>query len=496
MVLVRRSLAQLARIARIAGVVAVAAVVVVTGATASAATAEDDDEAPKKPVVDPSVVPGPRILYGARPRPARDARDASACSTRTPVCVHATTRAQEGAALAILDAFERAWATETGALELPAPDVDPDTLAYDVFVTDAGDAALGGELATTTLEARDVRGAMDRARSFSTVDARVRPGCALDALAARSLARAIVFRAAPGTDDATARAQTSMIAGLVAPCAIALGADAAQTFQSRADRSIADPHGGSAVAEVHAADEPAAVATSRGDALYGEGGALVWWRLDWAYARAPGGLVLATWALAPTTTPLGARRWSHEPDVFDVLRASFKDRLSTGSTIHDLFLDVAVARAFMGAADDGLHAPETRSIGEAARVPLDWDLPWPTTPKRVAPRTPVAPSGASYLVIRRQGAPPGARLRVEIAWEEHALFRWALVKLDGAGRELGRVPIAAKERATEAQMTLVDLDGVDRILLVGANVGDPAYAFDPDEVVWEPHGWLVTVAAE
>jgi hypothetical protein len=284
-----------------------------------------------------------------------------------------------------------------------------------------------------------------------------------------------------------------MIAGLVAPCAIALGADAARAFQSRPDRSIADPYGGGDA--VHAPDEPPAT-PSRADALYGDGASLVWWRLDWAYARAPGGLVLATWALAPTMTPVGARRWAHEPDVFDVLRASFKDRLSTGSTIHDLFLDVAIARAFMGSADDGLHAPETRSLGDAARVPLDWDLPWPSAPKRVAPRIPVAPSGASYLVIRREGAPPGARLRVEIAWEEHALFRWALVKLDGRGRELGRVPIPAKERATEAQMTLVDLDGVDRILLVGVNAGDPAYAFDPDEAVWEPHGWLVTVAAE
>ena len=106
------------------------------------------------------------------------------------------------------------------------------------------------------------------------------------------------------------------------------------------------------------------------------------------------------------------------------------------------------------------------------------------------------PTGSSYVVIHREGAKPGARLRVEIVWEEHALFRWAFVKLDREGHEIGRVPIAAKERATEAQMTLVDLDGVDRVLLVGTNVGDPAYAFDPDEAAWEPHSWLLTVAAE
>jgi hypothetical protein len=106
------------------------------------------------------------------------------------------------------------------------------------------------------------------------------------------------------------------------------------------------------------------------------------------------------------------------------------------------------------------------------------------------------PSGASYILVRRAGARPEARLRVEIDWEEHALFKWALVKIDASGRELGRVPIATKERATEAQITLADLGAADRILLVGVNVGDPAYQFDPDDAVWEPHGWLVTIAEE
>jgi len=129
-------------------------------------------------------------------------------------------------------------------------------------------------------------------------------------------------------------------------------------------------------------------------------------------------------------------------------------------------------------------------------VPLDWDLPWPDRPRRIAPRAPVMPTGASYVVVRCAGARPGARLRVEIDWEEHALFRWTLVKQNAQGRELGRVPIATTDRATTAGMTLVGLDGVDRVLLVGVNAGDPAYAFDPDEEVWEPHGWLVTLAEE
>ena len=70
------------------------------------------------------------------------------------------------------------------------------------------------------------------------------------------------------------------------------------------------------------------------------------------------------------------------------------------------------------------------------------------------------------------------------------------MKLDAAGKELGRVVVPTRERATEASFTLVDVDAADRILLVGVNAGDPSYAFDPDDAVWEPHGWLLTVAQE
>jgi hypothetical protein len=195
-------------------------------------------------------------------------------------------------------------------------------------------------------------------------------------------------------------------------------------------------------------------------------------------------------------TAIGVPRWVNEPDTFDVLRSTFKGALATGGTVDDLWLDFGVARAFLGNADDGLHLPELRTLDSAARIPFDWELAWPTTPRRLLARVPVHPTGASYVMIRHAGARAGARLRVELEWEQHAFFRWAFVKLDAAGKELGRVLIPTKERATEAQMTLVDLDGVDRVMLVGVNVGDPAYAFDPDDEVWEPHGWVLTVAEE
>jgi hypothetical protein len=390
--------------------------------------------------------------------------------------------------LAVVAATERAWETLTGALGLAAPDTDADDLAYHVYLLDGA-----GEAGSTRVAARDIRSPIDRARAFTVLDANVRAGCRLDALLAREIARAILFRVAPATAEGIARAQTTYLATLVVPCAAGLAVDAAQVFQSRPERSVCDAR----IAEPGSAPEDGEGTRLVGaNGLFAEGASLFWSRIDWAYGRTPGSIITASWALSPTMTDVGAKRWHDEPDAFDVLRISFKNALSTNSTIDDLLLDTAIARAFMGSADDGLHQVETRTLGDAARVPLDWDLPWPAQPKRLAPRAAVFPTGASYVVIHRAGSPPASRLRVELAWEEHARFRWAFVKLDASGHELGRVFIPAPERATEAQMTLAALEGVDRIMLVGVNAGDPAYRFDPDDEVWEPHSWLLTLAAE
>lgn len=453
----------------------------VFGLGRTAHAAENEEEAPRAApkAADLGLLGGGPIVYDPPPSFRHEART---CSPRVPLCVRAERSLPGGTVLAVLASAERAWATLTGALDLPAPDVDPDTLAYDVFLAE-------NETARTALAARDVRGTVDRARSYTVLDARMRAGCALDATLARELARASLFRSAPATDRASAVAQATYLSHLVSPCGIALEADAATEFQGHPERAVTDPHAGELAPEIATWSWP----PSRTSELQMQGAALFWSRLDWAFGRSPGGIVRATWALAPTMTPVNAPRWHDEPDVFDVLRFTFKNALSTGSTIADLMLDFAVARAFVG---DAFHQPEWRSLGDASRVRLDWDLPWPRTPQRFAPRAAPAPTGSSYLLIHRDGAPKGARLRAEIVWEEHALFRWAFVKLDKEGRELGRNVIATTERATEAQMTLVDLDEVDRVLLVGVNTGDPAYPFDPNDEVWEPHGWLVSLASE
>jgi hypothetical protein len=428
-------------------------VVVAALAAAGVARAEDDASAPR---VDASALPGPFIAYHARPSlPAR------ACSARVPVCVHFTPK---DAPRDALDAFERAWAVLTGALGVPAPELGIDSVAYDVFLHD-------GET-ETLLEARDMRSRVDRGRAFTLLDRRMRASCMLDAAAASAIARASLLRTAPATEEGTARAQARMLANLAFPCAVAFDTDAMDS-QAHPEHEVVEP-----------------------------GASVFWNRIDWAFGRQPGGIALAAQALHPTMTAPAALRWNNEPDTFDVLRLTFKNALSTGSTVNDLWLDFGVARYFVGDREGGggggpsFHIPELRALGAAGDVPLAWDIPWPTKPRRLAPKNPVAPTGASYLMIQRAGAKAGSRLRVEIEWEEHALFRWAFVKLDREGHELARVVIPSRERATETSMTLADLDTTDRVLLVGVNTGDPAYAFDPDDETLEPHAWLVTVAEE
>lgn len=413
--------------------------------------------------------------------------DTRACSRRVPLCVHAPASAS-AASLAALASLERAWEVLTGALRIPPPDVRVETGSFDVVL----EADVPGGWATRPIE-RDARASFDRVVAEASLDVRHRAGCALDVASFRALARASLFRATPSATEGVARGQVAYLSGLAFPCGLALAGPEAEAFQSRPDRAIPDVRVGE---PSPAADDPGARPGDPTSRLFADGTALAWARLDWAYGRNPGDIVRATWMLAPTRSDPARLRLTNEPDAFDVLATSFKGTLSTGSTFADALLDIAIARAFVGASDDGEHQPELRVLGGAGAITPEWDLPWPARPKRIAPRAPVSPTGSSYVVVRTAGAAPGARLRLEAEWEEHALFRWAVVKVDTRGREIGRIVVPMRERATEAQMTTVELAGVDRVLLVAMNAGDPAYPFDPDDEVWEPHGWLLSLAAE
>jgi hypothetical protein len=393
-------------------------------------------------------------------RPAGSETWPRACSFRHPACVRAP-RATAARLATVIGAIDRAWDAATFALALPAPVAD---LAdpYDVYVVDG---ALGGGV--TFAGERDLSTGFDRARAFTLLDAslvdRARtPGCALDHVVARELLRASQLAAAPATDLGSARAETESLARLVAPCA-ATDAVGLAEFQRYDARAIVDTVA-EAVPEV-------------GD-LYDRGAAAFFAWLDDSYAVEPGSIVRGMWALAPTKTPLGAWNWNDEPDGFDVLRSTFKALAGPGTTVDDLYVDFAIDRAFA----KGL--PPVR---------LDFDEPWPKSAVRYLSPNPTMPTGASYMRIRKAGAPDEARLRIEIEWESFARMRWVVVKLDASGNSMGRTEIAAMDRGTDANWTMNDLRGVDSLMIVGVGLGAPDRDFDPDDRVWEPHAWTVTV---
>lgn len=415
--------------------------------------------------------PGAPIEPRAPPPPGSDAWP-RACSFRRALCVHADARTPPARLLAALAATERAWDALTGALKIPAPDPDLSG-AYHVYLVD--DVVGGG---ATFLGERDARARFDRASAFTLLDKSL-GGCALDAAAAREIARAALFRVAPATPDGSARAATTYLARLVAPCAG--GDDGVSVFQRYPQRAIVDAW---READARFADR------------YQRGAALFYWWLDAEFGAEPGSVVRGLWALAPTSTPFGAQKWRAQPDEYDVLRMTFKGALGALTTIDDLLLRFAVARAFFGAADDGEHLAESRALGEPARVRIDWDVPWPDKPRRFASPNPVAPTAASYVAIRRAGAPAGSSLAVRAQWEEHARMRWVVVKVDAKGSATAIIPVTGLDRATEAEATVMNLDDTATVLVVGVNVGDASRPFDPDDDVWEPHGWLLQIQSE
>jgi hypothetical protein len=374
---------------------------------------------------------------------------AGACSLSHPVCVRMAPGTSRTLALAAIEATDRAWETLTGTLALPAPDGDVDGIWRVYLVDSAGSTAQPSR--------RDEVARFDRASSFGLVGRATPPGCALDHAVARAVARGSLWRSAPATDEGSAIAATEMLARLAVACSPDSGDEA--LFQAQPERTLVDP---------------ASPAFDRGATLFFE------W-LDARFGREPGALVAGLWALAPTSTPFDAPRWAGAPTGFDVLRVSLKDALWPGSSLEDVFVRFAVDRALALSA-------------EAPRIA--WDVPWPARARRLASPVPPAPTGASYVLVRTEGAPPGARLRLEAQWEDYGRMRWVVVKLGATGNALAELPIGSPPNATHASMTVVSLEGVSRVLVVGVNVGSTEHPFHPEQGEWEPHGWLLTLEGE
>ncbi|MFO0677771.1 MAG: hypothetical protein U0169_14640 [Polyangiaceae bacterium] len=410
-------------------------------------------------------------------RAGKRSRDGTATwhGLRHPVRVHGPASLPRATFASIVHAIEDAWDTATLAFELPPPDVDPVTGGYDVYVV-YGVAGLSDTFADHDTSF----GGFDRRSAYSFVDADVAPGCLLETLVTTELVRAIGMRTNPAMDDGTSRATATALAKLAVPCAASLDLGES-VYQSNPGKAVMD--------DAAFPDRDRSVRYARGASLFP-----TW--LDDTFGTAPGRFVTALWALTPTKSPPTGARYISEPDVFDVMRTSMKDAISTGSTFEDVLASYAVARTFFGSADDGIHLLESRALGDRALVRRDWSVPWPTTPRRFASVESLAPTGSSLVVVDTRSAPLGARLRIEASWEEHAKMRWTAVKVDAEGRKRAAIPVAAYDKATESQATITELGGTAFVYVVGVEVGEPFVPIDPDDGAWEPHAYLLTLAEE
>jgi hypothetical protein len=125
-------------------------------------------------------------------------------------------------------------------------------------------------------------------------------------------------------------------------------------------------------------------------------------------------------------------------------------------------------------------------------------VPYASLPRRLSPERAIDPTGTTYTWIDLRGAPPKMRLVFRIEWESPVPFRWALVRIASDGTEASRVLITSQQKSTTAEKNLDALEGLSGVAVVGVNVGDLALddPFDPDHVPYEPHSYVLTIAAE
>ena len=404
-----------------------------------AVTAEPSGDAPAGAPL------GPALEYGTLPEAVGWPR---ACSFRHRACVRPSPGTPSGQTLAALAAVDRVWDALTEVLALPAPDGGLDG-PWSIYLVD--DVEGGG---TARLRERDALAHFDRAASFGLVDRSLHAGPVMDRAVAQAVARGSLWQGAPNTDEGSARAEVEMLVRLVIPSG-STGDEA--VFQAQPERTLVDP---------------TSLTFDRGAALFFD------W-LDATFGAEPGAIVSGMWSLAATRTPAGATHWQSEPNGFDVLRVSLKGAVGTESTLEDVFARFAIDRA--------LQQPA---------VHLGWHIPWPSTARRLSAPREVHPTGASYVLVDHRGAPPTAKLRLEADWEDYERMRWFAIKLDTEGHAKAVLPITSMPRGTHASFTVETHDGIDGVLVVGANVASTEHGFDPDQGEWEPHGWLLTVDAE
>jgi hypothetical protein len=359
-------------------------------------------------------------------------------------------------------------------LGLPRP-LEDGTLGgspdFDLYLVDPMQGRAGSDRVIT--ERDEPRAATwDRASAFTLLDRTV-TGCALGNLVARGYASAIGWGIDAAEPPSLREARAAYVAELAVPCGTVTSEliDAAQAHPERALCDVS-PEVGPAV------------------------GILFPWFLDDTLGSGTGLISFGLSAIGPQRTPEDSPEWLDEPDLFDALRPTLQAH-PDGLRVGDALLRFAVAKLFLGDRSDDSHRPLVAWPGTFGRVRFDATVAFASLPRRVVPRTPIEPTGSTYIWIDLAGTKPGTRFAFHVSWESPVLFRWSIVRVGRDGRESSSVAVVTLDRTTSAERNVEDLDGLAGLAIVGVNAGDlgPLDPFDPDQRPFEPHGYVATLVA-
>ena len=421
-----------------------------------------------EPAPDPELPSGP-LLAVRHQRPDSEVRIAQCSSTR-PVCVLGVGDVSQAEVAAALLDLENAYRDLVDVLNLPPPLLDGSdgaAASLDLFLVGGSDEPLEVRRGLVSEGGSD---AFDSATAYCLAGSE-----AVDLRRAATLCvgEAVAWRLAPSETPFVKRAYATHLWHVV-------GAPGAPDFEA-IDELQANPQRAVVNSELNTVAE--------GSSLF----------LDYLSYRVESSsgtrLPTAIMSLSASSTEADAWRWNNEPDIFDVVRASFQD-----VGMPKLLLDFAVARAFLGDRDEGTQMPPSRWTGAFGRVRFDWHLPWSSLPRHVASLRPIEPTGSTYLWLDLSDLPEADRetagLGFRASWETPGSFAWSLVKVDANGGIMGRIDLPYLERAGEVETSLASLRGVAAIIVVGTNLGGlNAHPFDPDAAPFEPRGCTVYLAA-
>lgn len=186
-----------------------------------------------------------------------------------------------------------------------------------------------------------------------------------------------------------------------------------------------------------------------------------------------------TLTLAATQTSAASLRFDAEPDVADVLRATHGHDRNEVARFYDDFAKWSFFDANRQALD----------------LAIDWEIEGESLPRSVAFSSPVEPTGSVYALVHLPRALRNEVLGFRTSCEAPVSYVWSVTRLSGKNEEISTFPLTFQERNPVASGRVLPAQGMEKLLVVGTNLGGVAltHPFDPDHGPHEAHGCRLTV---